>query len=44
MSATAIRTLDTPHGRLTLVASDHGLTRATFRTVRSVIPAACGCR
>ncbi len=40
MTATAIRTLDTPHGRLTLVASHHGLTRATFRTVRSVVPAA----
>src|SRR6185312_1428769 len=32
--------VDTPYGPLTLVASDHGLTRATFRAVRSAIPAA----
>ena len=38
MTTTAIRTVDTPHGPLTLVASDHGLTRATFRTVRCAAP------
>ena len=37
---TAIRTHDTPHGPLTIVASDHGLTRVTFRAVRKVVPAA----
>jgi len=36
----AIRTHETPHGLLTLVASDHGLTRVTFRTVRRAVPAA----
>ena len=40
MSTNAIRTVDTPHGPLTLVASDHGLTRVTFRAVRSAVPAA----
>jgi methylated-DNA-[protein]-cysteine S-methyltransferase len=40
VSATAIRTLDTPHGLLTLLASDRGLTRVTFRPVRSVKTAA----
>lgn len=40
MTATANRTVDTPHGPLTLVAGDHGLTRATFRAVRSAVPAA----
>ena len=38
MTTSAIRTVDTPHGPLTLVASDHGLTRATFRTVRRAAP------
>jgi methylated-DNA-[protein]-cysteine S-methyltransferase len=38
--ATATRTVDTRHGPLTLVASDHGLTRATFRTIRSALPTA----
>ena len=40
MTTSAIRTVDTPHGPLTLVASDHGLTRATFRTVRRAAPPA----
>jgi methylated-DNA-[protein]-cysteine S-methyltransferase len=31
----AIRTHDTPHGRLTLAASDRGLTRVSFRPVRT---------
>jgi methylated-DNA-[protein]-cysteine S-methyltransferase len=38
MNTSAIRTVNTPHGPLTLVASDHGLTRATFRTVRRTAP------
>lgn len=40
MITSAIRTVDTPHGPLTLVASDHGITRATFRTARHAAPAA----
>lgn len=40
MTSTAIRTHDTPHGPLTLVAGDHGLTRATFRPVRRAAPVA----
>jgi len=40
VTTSAIRTVDTPHGPLTLVASDHGLTRATFRTVRRAAPPA----
>jgi methylated-DNA-[protein]-cysteine S-methyltransferase len=39
MSTTELRH-DTPHGPLTLVASDHGLTRVTFRAVRRPAPAA----
>ena len=38
MTTTAVRTVATPHGPLTLVASDHGLTRATFRAVRRPAP------
>jgi methylated-DNA-[protein]-cysteine S-methyltransferase len=34
MTMAPIRTHDTPHGVLTLVAGEHGLTRATFRNVR----------
>jgi methylated-DNA-[protein]-cysteine S-methyltransferase len=40
VTISAIRTVDTPHGPLTLVASDHGLTRATFRAVRRAAPPA----
>jgi methylated-DNA-[protein]-cysteine S-methyltransferase len=40
MNSTPIRTLDTPHGPLTLVASDHGLTRVAFRAVRHIPSAA----
>lgn len=40
MMTTAIRTHDTPHGPLTLVASDHGLTRVSFRAVRRAVPTA----
>lgn len=39
MTTSAIRTADTPNGPLTLVASDHGLTRTTFRAVRRAAPA-----
>ena len=39
MMTSAIRTHETPHGPLTLVASDRGLARATFRAVRRTVPA-----
>jgi methylated-DNA-[protein]-cysteine S-methyltransferase len=39
VTTSAIRTLDTPHGPLTLVANDYGLTRVTFRAVRRAAPA-----
>jgi methylated-DNA-[protein]-cysteine S-methyltransferase len=38
MTRAPIRIHDTPHGPLTLVAGEHGLTRVTFRGVRRTNP------